>query len=118
MGDIEMAEIIVDKGKLDPSMYLVGMIKEENKMEKEMTAESIPKLAKMEEPYTAYGPELPPSSPVYGPELPPDFKPVVFGDSVFGDFETVEDAPALEMATEEEPIPLEGPKQLLLNNLR
>ena len=121
MGDIEMAEIIVDKSKLDPSMYLVGMIKEENKMEKEMTEESIPKLAKLDESYPVFGPELPPDSPVLGPELPPDYEPVVFGDLVFGDdFETVEDAPALEMATEEEeePIPLVGPKQVLLDSLR
>jgi len=116
-----MAEIIVDKSKLDPSMYLVGMIKEENKMEKEMTEESIPKLAKLDESYPVFGPELPPDSPVLGPELPPDYEPVVFGDLVFGDdFETVEDAPALEMATEEEeePIPLVGPKQVLLDSLR
>ena len=54
-----------------------------------------------------------------GPELPPDYEPVVFGDLVFeDDFEAADEAPALHMETEEKPIPIEGPKQLLLDSLR
>lgn len=61
MGDIEVADFVVKEGKLDPSMYLVGMIKEENKMEKEMAEESIAKMDAMDETYPVFGPELPPN---------------------------------------------------------
>jgi len=115
LGDIEMAQHVVDKGQHDTDMYLVSMIKEENKMEKEMTEEAIPKLAKMDETeFIAFGPKLSPvpspklsaeAAPVfYGPELPPELPPQL---------DVIEKASALETATQEATLPiLEGPKVL------
>ena len=93
MGDNKVAEFVVEEGKLDPSSYLVSMIKKENKMEKEMMEESLPKLKDMDKAYPVYGPELPPSDdgpalPIFGPELPADdSEPVVI--EVIDDIEKV-----------------------------
>lgn len=94
LGDIEMAQLVVDKGQHDPSNYLISMIKEENKMEKEMMEEAVPKLEKMDEiELLSFGPKL---SPVYGPELPPDF-------------DAIEKALPLDSAKQDDPLVLEGP---------
>ena len=101
-----MAEFIVDKGQLDESIYLVKMIKEENKMEKEMTEESVPKLEKMDEEFPVFGPELPDEtqSAFFGPELPPDLS-----SELPGNLEAIEGT--LSVGTrEEQALVLEGPK--------
>ena len=106
MGDIEVAEFIVDKGQLDDNIYLVKMIKEENKMEKEMTEESVPKLEKMDEEFPVFGPELPDEtqSAFFGPELPPDLS-----SELPGNLEAIEGT--LSVGTrEEQALVLEGPK--------
>jgi len=111
MGDIEMAQVVIDKVQHDPSMYLVSMIKEENKMEKEMTEEAIPKLEKMDEiELVAFGPKLSPvkgseSLPVYGPEP----APVFYGPELPPNFDTIEKALPLDSVTQIEPLLLEGP---------
>ena len=104
MGDIEMAEIVVDKGQLDTDMYLISMIKEENKMEKEMMEEAIEKLEKMESEFVV-APEL---SPVYGPELPPESAPV-FGPELPPNFDELESARLLDEADQEEPLVVLAP---------
>ena len=106
MGDIEVAEFIVDKGQLDDNIYLVKMIKEENKMEKEMTEESVPKLEKMDEEFPVFGPALPDEtqSAFFGPELPPDLS-----SELPGNLEAIEGT--LSVGTrEEQALVLEGPK--------
>ena len=105
-------------------MYLVSMIKEENKMEKKMMAEAMPKLKKMDETeFLAFGPEL---SPINEPEIEPEIPTVTgnifygpdsdFGDSEFDDskfddseFDGAQKALPVETPKQEQTLVLEGP---------
>ena len=128
MGDIEVAQFIVDKGQLDDSIYLVKMIKDENKMEKEMVQESVPKLEKMDEEYPVFGQELaaetesvflgPKLEADLRPEVPSEIRPVVLRPELVTepspelppDFDAIDKTLSMDTATQEQPLVLEGPK--------
>ena len=106
LGDIEMAQLVADKGQHDSSMYLISMIKDESKMEKEMAEEAIPTLEKMDES------ELvalnPPLLPIIVPESSPENAPDFIGPQLPPDFDAIENLPSLDSAKDKLPLVLIG----------